>query len=235
MTGRVNSIQSLAAVDGPGVRFAVFLQGCHLRCGCCHNPDTWSMDGGEEYTPNEIVDRAERYREYFGNEGGITLSGGEPLLQADFTCEVFRICRERSINTCLDTSGAVPLTESVKNVLRYTDTVLLDVKYVTDELYQAHVGCEIARPLAFLDYLNGEKIPTVIRQVTIPGLNSDADSVAALRDLAAAYECVRKVELLPFHKLCREKYERLGIEFPFDSYREPTPENMAELNELLTK
>lgn len=233
MTGRVNSIQSLAAVDGPGVRFAVFLQGCNLRCGCCHNPDTWDRTGGTEYTAEEIVSRCERYREYFGEDGGITLSGGEPLLQPKFVCEVFRLCRERGINTCLDTSGAVLLTDTVKETLRYADRVLLDIKYVTDELYRANVGCGIDCPMEFLRYLDEEEIPTTLRQVTIPTLNADAQSVRALAMIANAYGCVDTVELLPFKKLCRVKYEKMGIEFPFDKIPEPTAAEMVELQAVL--
>ncbi len=233
MIGRVNSIQSLAAVDGPGVRFAVFLQGCNLRCGCCHNPDTWDMNGGTEYTAEEIVGRAERYREYFGNDGGITLSGGEPLLQPEFVGEVFRLCRESGINTCLDTSGAVPLTDAVKDALEYCDRVLLDIKYTTDELYRAHVGCSLTKPMEFLEYLNGQGIPTTLRQVVVPGLNDNEGSVRALADIAKKHECVDKVELLPFRKMCRVKYEKMGIEFPFEKYPEPTAEEMAKIQSFL--
>lgn len=232
MTGRVNSIQSMAAVDGPGVRFAVFLQGCRLRCGYCHNPDTWDIAGGRSYTADEIVDRCERYREYFGKDGGITLSGGEPLLQAEFVCEIFRLCRERGINTCLDTSGSVALTDSVKETLKYTDRVLLDIKFVTDDLYRTHVGCGIDRPLEFLRYLDEQGIPTTIRQVTVPSLNADRDSVRALAYIAADHGCVDKIELLPFRKMCRVKYEKMGIQFPFDGYHEPTAEMMAELQAI---
>lgn len=233
MIGRINSIQSMAAVDGPGVRFAVFLQGCHLRCGYCHNPDTWDADGGTEYTACEIVNRCERYREYFGADGGITISGGEPLLQADFVSEVFRLCRERCINTCLDTSGSVALTDTVKDALRNTDRVLLDIKFVTDGLYRTHVGCGIKAPLEFLGYLEKQGIPTTLRQVIVSGLNDDADSVRALAAIAAEHKCVDKTELLPFRKMCRVKYEKLGIPFPFDCYPEPTAENMAELESII--
>ncbi|MBQ7827621.1 MAG: pyruvate formate lyase-activating protein [Clostridia bacterium] len=229
MIGRVHSIQSMAAVDGPGVRFAVFLQGCHLRCGYCHNPDTWDVSGGTEYTAEEIVNRCERYREYFGECGGITLSGGEPLLQADFVCEVFSLCRECGINTCLDTSGSVALSGPVKDALRYADRVLLDIKFATDELYRTHVGCGIDRPLEFLAYLNGQGIPTTVRQVIVPGLNDDVDSIRALAETVKTHGCVDKTELLPLRKMCRVKYEKVGIEFPFDSYPEPTAARMAEL------
>ena len=138
VVGRVHSIQSLGTVDGPGVRFVVFLQGCPLRCGCCHNPDTWDVTGGTQYTAREIVDKAERFKEYFGVNGGITLSGGEPLLQPAFVREVFSLCRERGIHTCLDTSGCI-LSDEVKEVLTLTDRVLLDIKYTDENSYVKYV------------------------------------------------------------------------------------------------
>lgn len=232
MIGRVNSIQSLAAVDGPGVRFAVFLQGCPLRCGYCHNPDTWDAFGGTEYTAEEIVARCERYREYFGEDGGITLSGGEPLLQSDFVCEVFRMCRDKGINTCLDTSGSV-FGDDVKKVLKYTDRVLLDIKFTTDELYRAHVGCGIDVPLGFLRYLEEKGIPTTLRQVVVPAINANAENIKAFAEIANSHKCVDKIELLPFRKMCRVKYEKMGMEFPFEMYDEPTTAEMAELQEIL--
>lgn len=233
MIGRVHSVQSLAAVDGPGVRFAVFLQGCHLRCKYCHNPDTWDLSGGTEQTADEIVLKCERYREYFGADGGITLSGGEPLLQADFAAEVFRLCRDRGINTCLDTSGAVALTDSVRSVLEYTDRVLLDVKFVSDALYLENVGCSIDKPLRFLEYLEEKGVLTTLRQVTVPGFNADAENVKTFAEIARSHKCVDTAELLPFRKMCRVKYEKMGIPFPFDHVPEPTAETMAQLESLL--
>ncbi|MBR5188124.1 MAG: radical SAM protein, partial [Clostridia bacterium] len=162
--GRIHSFQSLGTVDGPGIRFVVFFQGCHLRCKCCHNPDTWSFSEGTEYTAEEIMKRVLRYREYFGTRGGITLSGGEPLLQADFAREIFTLCHQNGIHTCLDTSGSI-LNDSVKALLKETDLVLLDIKYVSEEQYRENVGCSLQAPLAFLEYLKQENIPVAIRQV----------------------------------------------------------------------
>ena len=233
VSGRVHSFQSMGTVDGPGVRFVVFLQGCNLRCGCCHNPDTWETDGGTLYTPQEIVERAIRYKEYFGSVGGITVSGGEPLLQADFVREVFALCHKAGIHTCLDTSGSV-LGEGVKALLAETDRVLLDVKYTSDEMYRAHVGCGMERPLAFLDYVNTQAIPVTIRQVIIPTLNDNEENILALRQIAAAHPCVDQIELLPFRKICRVKYERMGKVFPMEHLPEPDAETMARLRSLLT-
>ena len=232
MTGRVHSIQSMGTVDGPGVRYVVFLQGCNLRCACCHNPDTWSINEGVEYTAEEIVSRAERFREYFGREGGVTLSGGEPLLQADFAREVFDRCHKAGINTCLDTSGSL-LTDAVKALLDETDRVLLDVKYTADELYQEYVGCGLKRVLEFLDYLDEKGIATTLRQVVIPGLNDNADNVLKLKAIARSHKCVDKVELLPFRKLCEVKYKAMSIDFPLVDIDEPTGEKMTSLRAML--
>ena len=232
MIGRVHSIQSLGTVDGPGVRFVAFLQGCPLRCGCCHNPDTWDLKGGEEYTPEALVAKVKRYREYFGASGGITLSGGEPLLQADFCREVFRLCHEAEIHTCLDTSGCI-LSDSVKALLAETDRVLLDVKYTTNEDYRQYVGCSLDSSLAFLSYLNEKKIPTTIRQVIIPTKNDSEEGILSLREIVRSHACVDRVELLPFRKICQVKYDGMGIPFPFGSLPEPSSERIRELESLL--
>ncbi len=232
MTGRIHSIQSLAASDGPGLRFAVFMQGCPLRCGCCHNPDTWDFIGGKEYSAEEIVQRASRYKSYFGDKGGITVSGGEPLMQADFVREIFELSHKEGINTCLDTSGCV-MNNEVKNLLKHTDRVLLDIKYTDGELYTNHVGCEMEKTLEFLNYLNKEKIPVTLRQVIIPTLNDNEDNIKKLKKIADKHECVDKIELLPFRKLCQIKYDNMGIKFPFKDIPEPSKETMGNLEKIL--
>lgn len=234
ITGKVHSIQSLGTVDGPGVRFVVFMQGCNLRCKCCHNPDTWSTEGGTAYTPEEIVSKALRCKEYFGKDGGITISGGEPLLQADFCRKVFSLCRKEGINTCLDTSGSI-LNEGVKQLLEETDRVLLDIKYTDESLYQENAGCSLNKPLEFLSYLNVRQIPVTLRQVIIPGLTDKADNILKLKEIAAEYTCVDKVELLPFRKICQVKYDNMDIPFPFSHIPEPTRETMEKLNQMIQK
>lgn len=232
--GIVHSIQSLGTVDGPGVRFVVFLKGCNLRCGCCHNPDTWECDGGTRYTAREIVDKAVRYKEYFGKKGGITLSGGEPLLQTDFAREVFELSHEAGINTCLDTSGSI-WNDSVKALLAQTDRILLDIKYTTDSLYREYVGCNMDAPLAFLDNVDELSVPVTLRQVIIPTLNDTVENICALRKIADAHPCVDKVELLPFRKICQVKYDKMGIPFPFAHLPEPSSDTMRTLNALLAE
>ena len=233
MDGRIHSIQTLGTLDGPGVRFVVFVQGCNLRCGCCHNPDTWEA-GGKAVTPAEIAEKATRYKSYFGKEGGLTVSGGEPLLQAEFVRELFEECHARGINTCLDTSGSL-LGEAVDRMLDVCDRVLLDIKYPTDAQYRAFVGCSIEAPLAFLSLLNEKKIPTTLRQVIIPTLNDNEESIAFLNELAQRYAVVDGIELLPFKKICKTKYDQMGLEFPFEKYETPTAEAMERLQEMLKK
>ncbi len=222
----------MGTLDGPGVRFVIFAQGCPLRCSCCHNPDTWAMDGGKCYTPEELVSRALRFQEYFGEEGGVTVSGGEPLLQAAFVTRLFDLCHEAGLNTCMDTSGCM-LTPEVKTLLSHTDRVLLDIKYTTEDDYRAHVGCGMAAPLAFLDYLASENIPTTLRQVIIPTLNDTDAQVLALRQIAKAHPNVDKVELLPFRKICQVKYDNMGIPFPLAHIPEPTREQMQHLEQVV--
>ena len=231
-TGRIHSIQSMGTLDGPGVRFVVFAQGCPLRCHCCHNPDTWDFEKGTLHTAESLVQRALRFREYFGEEGGVTVSGGEPLMQAAFVREFFSLCHKEGLHTCLDTSGCV-LTEEVKALLAHTDRVLLDVKYTNDADYRAYVGCGMDAPMAFLDYLNREGIPTTLRQVIIPTVNDTREQVTALREIAEAHACVDGVELLPFRKICGVKYDTMGITFPFGHLPEPTREQMAKLEQIL--
>lgn len=230
--GRIHSFQSLGTLDGPGVRFVVFMQGCNLRCGCCHNPDTWDMKEGSDYTAEEVVARAVRYKEYFKKDGGITISGGEPLLQPKFVQEVFRLCHAEGINTCLDTSGSI-LNEEIKAALSETDRVLLDIKYTEDKLYREHVGCGMENVINFLSYLEEKQIPVTMRQVIIPTLNDTEENILELKRIAEKYSCVDKTELLPFRKICQVKYDKMGREFPFAHIPESDRETMDRLNKIL--
>ena len=233
MTGRIHSIQTLGTVDGPGVRFLLFMQGCPLRCAFCHNPDTWDIKGGSEVSAEEIFGKVTRYRAYFGKEGGITVSGGEPLLQAAFVRELFSLCKKAGIHTALDTSGCIWNAE-VEQLLEVTDLVLLDHKMPDEVRYRAHIGCGIEAPEKFLAELNARKISTWLRRVIVTGVNDTAEDNRALFALKNAYTCVEKIELLPFHKLCFTKYEQMGIPFPFGDKPATTKAQvealMAELN-----
>ncbi len=230
--GKINSIQSLGTLDGPGVRFVVFTQGCNLRCGCCHNPDTWDTNGGKDISASEIFSKVLSYREYFGKDGGITVSGGEPLLQPEFVREIFTLCKGAGINTCLDTSGSI-LNDKIKELLKVTDKVLLDIKYTSEEMYQKYVGCSLSSPLTFLQYLDSHNIPTVIRQVIIPKLNDNEENIKKLKELKDTYSCVEKIELLPFKKICKAKYDNLNLKFPFEKFDTPDKNLMESLSQLL--
>ena len=234
VTGRIHSIQSLGTVDGPGVRFVAFLSGCPLRCSCCHNPDTWDSDAGELYTAEQLVEKAARFKEYFGTVGGITLSGGEPLCQAEFVSEVFKLCHEKGINTCLDTSGAI-LNDATRALLEHCDRVLLDIKYTNDELYRRHVGMPLQNALAFLSYINEKGIPTTLRQVIIPSINDNKDNLDALSNIARTHSCVDKVELLPFRKICQVKYDTMKLPFPFGHLPEADLTAVREMEKQLIK
>ncbi|MBE6689305.1 MAG: pyruvate formate lyase-activating protein [Ruminococcaceae bacterium] len=229
--GKVHSIQSLGTLDGPGVRYVVFMQGCDMRCKCCHNPDTWSHDGGDEYTPQEIFEKMLNFRVYFGKKGGITLSGGEPLLQAQFARELFLLCREAGVNTCIDTAGSV-LDDKIKSLLDVCDRVLLDIKYTDGDLYRNNTGCEMHRVLDFLTYLEQSSIPTTLRQVVIPTVTDNEENILRLKKIADAHKCVDKIELLPFRKICQVKYDKMNIVFPFGHLAEPDAKTMEHLERI---
>ena len=189
-----------------------------------------------QYTAEELVKKALRFKEYFGREGGVTVSGGEPLIQADFVREIFELCHENGLNTCLDTSGCV-LNDNVKSLLEVTDRVLLDIKYTTDALYRENVGCSMDTPMAFLDHLREKGIPTTVRQVIIPTKNDTAENILALGKIVSEHKNVNKVELLPFKKICKVKYDRMRLPFAFDKYETPILKDVvaleAELNAII--
>ena len=232
MKGRVHSYQSLGTVDGPGIRFVVFLQGCNLRCAYCHNPDTWDFGGGEEVEAKDVVEKAVKYKDFFGKKGGITLSGGEPLCQAEFSTEILKLAKENGLNTCVDTSGDL-LNDKTKELLKYADRVLLDVKFKSDDEYKKYVGCNLSTVLEFLAYLNDQKIPTTLRKVIVPTVSDSAENVEFLNDLVKKYPCIDKIELLPFRKICQAKYDNMGIPFPFGDLETPTKKDMEKLEKLL--
>ncbi len=226
--GYIHSFQSLGTLDGPGIRTVVFFQGCPLRCSCCHNPDTWDFSGGEEYTPKELTDKIMRFEKYFSNGGGVTFSGGEVLMQSEFAYDVFCMLKQRGVHTCIDTSGCV-LDQNVKKLLDVTDLVLLDVKYTDEETHKKYTGAELCSVMAFLDYLQCVNKPTWLRQVIIKGINDEPCQAEEFFSLKKRYSCVEKTELLPFRKLCLEKYTQMGIEFPFGHIPETSQEDLQRL------
>ena len=224
--GYVHSFQSLGASDGPGVRFVAFLSGCPLRCGYCHNPDTWELSDGEATEAEEIVKKALRYRSYYRKDGGITVSGGEPLCQAEFVAEIFALAKEYGLTTALDTSGCI-LNDGVLKALSFCDTVILDYKMANSEDYKKYTLCDKEKVDAFLNILNEKQISTWIRRVIVKGINDDEKSTKQLFSLKEQYSCIKKIELLPFRKLCIEKYREKNIPFPFEEYPE-TPKSLIE-------
>lgn len=230
--GHIHSIQTLGTLDGPGVRCVVFLQGCPLRCKYCHNPDTWDFSGGTEMSTREVLQKILRYKAYFGKDGGVTVSGGEALMQPEFVTELFALCRENGVHTVLDTSGCM-LNKPILKLLDVCDLCLLDMKACSDKAYRELCGGSLAKTLAFLKTLEEKNIPTWIRQVIVPGLNGTASDMEKLIELLAPYRCIKKVELLPFRKLCTEKYEKLGIPFPLGGVPEAEDEAVAVLQRML--
>lgn len=205
MTGRIHSFQSLGTLDGPGLRCVVFMQGCPLRCVCCHNPDTWEPFGGKETETDELTAKILRFRGYFGIKGGVTVSGGEPLLQAEFVSQLFQKLKKLGVHTALDTSGCI-WNGQIEELLRYTDLVILDHKYPDSQSYLKYTGCSMEHVEFFLGELERRHVPTWLRRVVIPGLNDSEGSAYQLRDTAKRFLCVEKAEFLPFRKLCIEKY-----------------------------
>jgi pyruvate formate lyase activating enzyme len=225
--GKIHSIETLAAVDGPGLRMAVFLQGCPQRCIYCHNPDTWTADGGEEMTAEEIVKRAVRFRPYFKEIGGVTLSGGEPFMQAEFVREVLMRLKEENINTAVDTCGYF-LNDTVKDALEYTDLVLLDIKHADRDGYESITKTDYARILRFLEYMKEIKKPLWIRHVIVPEITDSADEV---RRMCAMLDGTRteRIDLLPYHTLGVDKWHALGIPYELENTEPPSEEVMRTL------
>lgn len=234
MTGRIHSIQSLGTLDGPGVRTVVFMQGCPLRCAYCHNPDTWDMGGGSEITSEALFDKIKRYKPYYKHAGGVTFSGGEPLLQAAFIRETAELCRQNGIHVALDTSGCI-WDADAEALLDVVDLVLLDIKMVSEAQYRQYTGGSLKRTMLFLKRLDSRDIKTWIRHVVVPGMNDTAKSILALQSLTAPYTCIEKTELLPFRKLCLEKYQRMGIPFPLAHTAEMKREQIETLQRLLDR
>lgn len=232
VVGRIHSLESFGTVDGPGIRFVIFLQGCPLRCQFCHNPDTWEVDGGSEYTPEYLFEEILKYKSYMDfSGGGVTFTGGEPLLQAEFILEVCKLLKPHKISVAIDTSGYV-WNEYVKEVLEYTDVVLLDVKNYDPFVYEKVTGVPLAPTLRMLDYLKEKNITTWIRYVLVPGLTDNLDSVRALSEHLDQYPNVAKIELLGFHKMGEYKWKELGVEYQLSHTKEPETDILLEVKSI---
>lgn len=236
--GFVHSVESFGSVDGPGIRFLIFLQGCPMRCQFCHNPDSWKTGIGEERTADELLDQAERFRAYWGDNGGITVSGGEALLQIDFLLELFEKAKQRGIGTCLDTSAQLftrksPFFEKFERLMELTDTVLLDIKHIDDEEHRKQTRHSNANILDCARYLSEIDKPVWIRHVLIPGITDKDEYLVKLRDFLSTLHNIERIEVLPYHTLGVYKYEKLGIDYPLKDVQPPAAERVANANDIL--
>ena len=236
--GFVHSVESFGSVDGPGIRFLIFLQGCPMRCQFCHNPDSWKTGIGEERTADELLDQAERFRAYWGDNGGITVSGGEALLQIDFLLELFEKAKQRGIGTCLDTSAQLftrksPFFEKFERLMELTDTVLLDIKHIDDEEHRTLTRHSNANILDCARYLSEIDKPVWIRHVLIPGITDKDEYLVRLRDFLSTLHNIERIEVLPYHTLGVYKYEKLGIDYPLKDVQPPEAERVANANDIL--
>lgn len=231
---KVHSIESFGTVDGPGIRFVLFLQGCHLECKYCHNRDTWDINGGEYKSVDDIVEKVKEYKNYIiPSGGGVTVTGGEPLLQVKFLIEFFKRLKKEGINTCIDTSGMVALTEDIKEVLKMTDLVLLDIKHIDDEKCKDLVGKSNKKELEFAKYLSDNNIKMWIRQVLIPGYTDDEKDLIKLKEFIDTLHTVEKVQILPYHSMGKYKWEKLGLKYGLEGVREATTEDVEKAKKIL--
>lgn len=226
MKGYIHSYETFASVDGPGVRFAVFLNGCPMRCKYCHNPDTWK-EGGDAAEAKDVFNRALKYKNYWKNGGGITVSGGEPMLQQEFVTELFTLAKNKGVNTCLDTSGIMFNPDDTKKtdaLLAVTDLVMLDIKHIDEEAHIKLTGKSNKNILDFAQYLSDKKIPVWIRHVLVPGITLDEGALLRLGRFIGTLENVKRIEVLPYHSMGKYKYEKLKIPYPLENIPDATNE-----------
>ena len=236
--GRISATESFGSVDGPGIRFIVFVQGCRYRCQYCHNPETWEREGGYEATAEEIFRQAWRYRPYWKQTGGITVSGGEPLLQLAFVTELFRIAKAKGVNTVIDTAGEPftydkPFFSAFEELLPLTDLFLLDLKQIDDVKHRALTGVSNESALALAQFLSERGKRMWIRHVLVPGWTTGEDDLSRLSDFIASLKTVDRVEVLPYHAMALHKYEELRLPYRLGDTPAPTAEEIACAEEIL--
>ena len=236
--GAIHSIETFGSVDGPGIRFIVFLKGCDLRCKYCHNADTWDHNSEDMRSADEILDFAERYRGYWGEEGGITVSGGEPLLQIDFLLELFKKAKERGINTCIDTAVQPftrnePFFSKFNELLKYTDLMLLDIKHIDREEHIKLTGKPNDNIRDCFEYLSEVGQPIWIRHVLVPGITDNDDYLRRTREFNEKLSNVQRIEVLPYHSMGQHKFEALGIKYQLEGVESPTKERVDNAYDIL--
>lgn len=233
--GRIHSLESFGTVDGPGIRFVVFMQGCPLRCKFCHNPDTWEVNKGTEYTPEQLADEIIKYKSYMDfSGGGVTFTGGEPLMQAQYLLEVAKLLKQKGISIALDTSGYI-WNEEVEELLKFTDIVLLDIKNYDPIQYESITGVSLDPTIKFLDYLKEHQINTWVRYVLVPGLSDNTEDINKLSEYLSQYSNISKIELLAFHKMGEYKWKELGLEYTLSDTKEPPRELIQKVKEIFEK
>ena len=215
LVGNIHSFETLGTVDGPGIRFVVFMQGCSLQCKYCHNRDTWEFGSGTNYTIDEVIKRILRSKPYFeASNGGVTVSGGEPLLQAPFILELFKNLKKHNIHTAIDTAGSIPINNTIKELLQYTDLILLDIKHINNEKCIELTGRSNINTLNFAKYLNEHNIPTWITQVIIPGITDNPEDLKLEKDFLNQFSNIKNIRLLPYHSLGKFKWDEMNLEYP---------------------
>lgn len=230
---KIHSIESFGTVDGPGIRFVIFLQGCHLKCKYCHNRDTWDINCGNYESLDYIFNKILRYKNYIYPNGGVTVTGGEPLLQVKFLIELFKKLKAENIHTCIDTSGMVAITEDIKTLLSLTDLVLLDIKHIDPIKSKNLVGFSNERELAFAKYLSDNGIHMWIRQVLIPGYTDDESDLLKLKDFISGLENVDKIEILPYHDMGKYKWKELGLKYELADVRVANNDDVKRAKKIL--
>lgn len=233
-TLRVHSIETFGTVDGPGIRFVVFLQGCPLKCMYCHNRDTWEINAGNITKISDLVDEIKRYFPYIkSSNGGVTVSGGEPLLQAKMVTELFKELKKYNVHTALDTAGSLPINDDIKELLNFTDLVLLDIKHIVDEKAKVLTGMSNKNNLTFAKYLSDNNIPVWIRQVIVPGYTDDEKDLLLLKDFLSTLTNVKKIELLPYHDLGKFKWKEMNLVYPLEGVRTATNDDINRVKKIL--
>lgn len=226
MKGSVNSIESFGLVDGPGVRCVIFLNGCKLRCKYCHNPEMWNMQK-DNYTSSELVSKILRYKPYFNKNGGVTFSGGEPLLQTSFLIDVMKKLKKENIHICLDTAGVG--NGNYKEILELTDLVLLDIKHTNPIEYKKLTGQDISECEKFINELNNQNKKVWIRQVIVPNLNDNKEYLISLKEYLKKINNILRIDFLPYHDMAKDKYAKLGINYSYDNVANMDKEKCDEL------